>query len=341
MPTLNEIVKEVSKHSGIAEEEIRKKIEEKQLELSGLVSAEGAAYIVARELGVNLLKETKRQLKIKNIVSGMRSVDVIGRVVNISEKRDFEKRGRSGSVINLTIGDDTGTIRLSLWNDEIGIADDLKEGDIVRVTGGYTKVDSRGNPELRLGKMGRLEKIENTHISLPDIKDIKTTFETIKRKNIADFKEGERNEVRACIVNIFKKNLFFEICPQCELRLEKKDDSLICKEHGNVQPKYAVVISCVIDDGTGNIRAVLFRDVAEKLLGLSSKELKDLIEKDGVEKLFDKIDLLGKEFIFRGRVKRNHFTDRLEFVVNDIEEIDMNNEIKNLFSLVEKIKKLV
>ena len=86
---------------------------------------------------------------------------------------------------------------------------------------------------------------------------------------------------------------------------------------------------------------MLFRDVAEKLLGLSSKELKDLIEKDGVEKLFDKIDLLGKEFIFRGRVKRNHFTDRLEFVVNDIEEIDMNNEIKNLFSLVEKIKKPV
>ena len=56
MYSLKDIIQEISKSSGSSESEVKKKIEEKQLELSGLVSAEGAAYIVGKELGVNLLK---------------------------------------------------------------------------------------------------------------------------------------------------------------------------------------------------------------------------------------------------------------------------------------------
>ena len=67
MPSLEKIILKISEGSKTAPEEIKKLIEEKQDELSGLVSPEGAAYIVGRELGVSLLKETKRELKVKNL----------------------------------------------------------------------------------------------------------------------------------------------------------------------------------------------------------------------------------------------------------------------------------
>jgi len=126
MLSLENIVKEISKGSGISEGDVKKKIEEKQIELSGLVSPEGAAYIVGKELGVNLLKKTaKRRLKIKNILPGMRSIDVTGKILGISDKRDFEKSGKSGSVVNLMLADETGVVRVSLWNDEIGLLEKL------------------------------------------------------------------------------------------------------------------------------------------------------------------------------------------------------------------------
>ena len=112
---LNEIIEKISNLSNIKKEEIEKRVKEKQLEFSGLISMEGAAHIVAKELGISLLKKEKKILKIENITSGMSSVNVLGKVVRIFEPREFEKDGRKGKVVNLILGDETGTIRISLW----------------------------------------------------------------------------------------------------------------------------------------------------------------------------------------------------------------------------------
>ena len=52
MGELEELIHTVSEKTGLGEDEIKKKVKEKQRELSGLVSETGAAYIVANELGV-------------------------------------------------------------------------------------------------------------------------------------------------------------------------------------------------------------------------------------------------------------------------------------------------
>lgn len=342
MYSLKEIVQEIVRVSDLSEEEVNKKIEEKQTELSGLVSSEGAAYIVGKELGVNLLKETKKkELKIKNIVSGMQSVDVVGRVVNISEKRDFEKGGRKGSVVNVVLGDETGTIRLSLWDKEIDLLNTLgiKENGVLKVTNGYVKEDNRGNNELRLGKFGKIEKVEGKDIAVPKGEDIERDFEKVKVKDINDLRENEYSEVRASLVQLFRRNPFFEVCPKCETRVEKTGDAWVCKEHGNVEPKYQLVISGVIDDGSGNIRAVFFRDLAEKVLGKKTEELKELVSKEADPlSLYEKLDVLGEEFVIGGRAKMNQFTERMEFVANGVESINVEKESENLLKRIEGVK---
>ena len=333
MFSLNEIIEEISKASGTSEDAVKRKIEEKQVELSGLVSPEGAAYIIGKELGVNLLKEVvMKSLKIKNIVSGMRSVEIEAKITNISEKRDFDKNGRSGSVINVYLADETGSTRLSLWNDEIVSFEtlDVKIGDVVKISSAYVKENSMGNSEMRIGKMGKIVKIDK---QISEISDAEKNFESVKLKNISNLNVGDFCEIRASLIQVYKKNPFYEVCPNCGSRVENKDGSWNCKEHGIVEPKYNMVISGVLDDGTGNIRGVFFREAAENVFGKNTDELRGIITDDPLV-IFDKL-ILGKEFILRGKVKRNDFTESNEIIVNDVNEINSIKEAKNIIKELE------
>ena len=51
------IVLKIMETTGLPKEDINMKIVDKQAELSGLVSKEGAAYIIAKELGLDLLSQ--------------------------------------------------------------------------------------------------------------------------------------------------------------------------------------------------------------------------------------------------------------------------------------------
>lgn len=57
MDNYNQLVERISAASKLPKEEIERKVEGKRAKLSGLVSKEGAAQIVAAELGINFDKE--------------------------------------------------------------------------------------------------------------------------------------------------------------------------------------------------------------------------------------------------------------------------------------------
>jgi hypothetical protein len=339
--SMDAALKEISEKSGTSIEDIKKQIEEKQDELSGLVSEEGAMHIVARELGVNLLKEKKRDFKISNLVSGLRAVDIIGKIMNITDVREFERNGKKGQVLNITLGDETGTTRLSMWNDEIKILEKLglKQDDCIKLSNGYVKIDNMDNPELRLGR-GNIEKID-AKIDVPAaVQGTQGGYGTsapggapavANRQVISDLKEGGFAEVRGAMVQIFKRNPFYGLCPNCDARLTQKDDGLHCEEHGKVEPKQQLVISGVLDDGTDNIRVVFFREAAESIFGKGTEELVK-IAKGGDDNLviYDSFENLGKEFIIKGRVKMNSFTESIELVANDVAEVDVKKEAEVL-----------
>ena len=145
-------------------------------------------------------------------MSGLRSVDIVARVMKTYEPREFQKNGKTGRVANLLLGDETGTVRLSLWNEEVDLLEKekIKEGDVVRISGGYVKMDNRDMLELRLGR-GSMDKTDLV-VDIPEQKVIERRFEDVKRKQISEFREGDFSEARACIVQVFRKSPLFEIC---------------------------------------------------------------------------------------------------------------------------------
>ncbi len=154
---LSELIKKISVSSNIPEGDVQKMVEEKRLELSGLISQEGAAYIVAKELGITLLRKPER-LKLVNVVPGMQNIDIVAKIVRAFPVREFSTPSAKGRVMNVIVGDETSTARLSLWNEEIEKYD-LRAGDVIHING-YVKEDNVGGPEIRVGRFGSLQKTD-------------------------------------------------------------------------------------------------------------------------------------------------------------------------------------
>jgi replication factor A1 len=337
MLSVEELVSEISGKTGKNEEEIRGMIKDKQVELSNLVSEEGAAYIVGRELGVELVKEAKRVLKISNIVPEMRNVDIVARVATVFDTREFEKNGKKGQVSSIILADDTGTIRLPLWNDEVSLMSSLgiRRNDVVEVTGAWARKDSyKDTVELRLGKRGKIKVVE--HGEVPGAAETALSHsegapaEKAARYDISALQPGLVAIVKGCLVQAYKKKPYFETCSQCGGKVEESAGSFVCKEHGSVAPSYNLLLTGVVDDGTGNMRAVFFRDQAEKLFGKSPEDVKAEFDRADPDAFWEKFGGIGTEMMIEGRVKTNDFTKEPEIVANSVSDVNVKDECQRL-----------
>jgi len=316
-----DIVSKIATEAGMREGEVKNKIMEKREELSMLISEEGAAYIVAKELGVSLRKHER--LFIQNVVPDMKNVDIVGRIVKIPPVTEFKTAKAEGKVQNFFIADETGSVRATLWNDEIEKYNfnNFKEGDVIRLKG-FVKEDNLGEPELRLGRYGLLQESKE---KMPESAVVQTGKRNA-RVRISDIQEGQFKELRAGLVQVFESQPFFKVCSNCGGRYKEK-----CEEHPDAEPEYRMILSGIIDDGTENIRAVFFGEHAEKLLGMSTAEARKQLDMNNndIKKLLDNVDV-GKEFVLEGKIRRNKFFDRLEFIASGVRSVDVKKEIELL-----------
>ena len=96
-------------------------------------------------------------MNISELRSGMRSVNIEASVVSISEARTVNKRdGGTAKVADVMIKDDSGEIKLSLWEDHIEL---VKAGTKIAIENGYT-TSFRGENQVSIGKYGKLNILE-------------------------------------------------------------------------------------------------------------------------------------------------------------------------------------
>jgi len=334
--SLEEVLDKLQTEVDISREELLERIDKKYEELSGLITKEGAAYIIAREFGINLINESRRRLEIKNIVDGLKNLSLIGRIFKISNVVEFKRSdGSDGRVVNLFIGDSTSYIKLPLWNEQLQIVDDenIKLGDVVQISNGLAKENNFGEIEISLGKFGCIKTIEDS-LDIPDTDKLINKFliNKIETSSIKNLVPGNF-EVKGNIVQVFKSSFLFYNCPICGNTVKNVNGVFSCSEHGNIDANRNLVISCVLDDSTDDIRIVLFRDMAEKMCGIKVSELINM----ETEKIYEfiKEKILGKEIVVSGRVKKNKFFDRLEMIVNDYKDLNALEESKRLAELIE------
>ena len=134
-------------------------------------------------------------MAIKDLKIRQGNVDIIVDVVDVGEVREFEKFGRTGRVATAIVKDETGDMKLTLWNENI---ENVKAGDKVHITNGYVS-EWQGEPQLTTGKMGKLEivgeskEVKEEMTSPPDEEKDKKIYEESK-KRLEDVEEKLENE---------------------------------------------------------------------------------------------------------------------------------------------------
>ena len=93
-------------------------------------------------------------MKINELQSGTKRVDIEASVVEKGSPRQVQSRfsGETLNVADAMIQDETGIIKLTLWNEQI---DMVNVGDNVKIENGYV-TSFKGENQLNIGKYGKL-----------------------------------------------------------------------------------------------------------------------------------------------------------------------------------------
>ncbi|MFC7235234.1 single-stranded DNA binding protein [Halosegnis marinus] len=169
---------------------------------------------------------------IDGLTIGQSDVNLVGRVLGTDEVRTFSRDdGSEGRVANLTLGDETGRVRVTLWDEQADRAEELSEGVSVEVIDGYVR-ERDGALELHVGDRGAVEEIDEEVTYVPDTTDI------------GSVEIGQTVDIAGVVRSADPKRTF------------DRDDG----SEGQVR-------NIRVQDATGDIRVALWGDKADKDIG--------------------------------------------------------------------------
>jgi len=112
--------------------------------------------LLLRRLAKRAIPETPKQ--IRDLRFGMKRIDIKARVLNVPEARVVRTRyGEYARVTNALIADETGAIKLCLWNER---GNDVLVDSVVQITNAHV-TKFRGENQLALGRNAELSMVES------------------------------------------------------------------------------------------------------------------------------------------------------------------------------------
>ncbi len=238
-------INKIIEDTGLTRKEIQNLVGDKKNELKGLISDEGALFIIAKELGVDIKSENKELLKdidisITDITQNMKNMTLFGRIKEIYNTNNFKKNdGTNGFVGSFLLHDSTGDARIVLWDDQVKIFNEpnFENNELVKIINGNAKKGRYGDIEIHVGRYGKV-------ILSPDDVDYK------KYPKIS-FKLININDINLNLKSILLEGKVIQISPIREF---------IKKDGGSGR-----VNSLTLLDSTGSIRITFWNEDIEKL----------------------------------------------------------------------------
>lgn len=95
-------------------------------------------------------------MEIKDVQPNQGNLDLVLTITEKGEVRTFEKFSKQGRVCTAKAEDETGEIKLTLWNEDI---EKVNPGDKIHLKNGWCS-EYQGEKQLSTGKFGEIEVIE-------------------------------------------------------------------------------------------------------------------------------------------------------------------------------------
>ncbi len=174
--------------------------------------------------------------RVEDLSLGASDVDLVGQVLDTDSIRTFDRDdGSEGRVANLTVGDETGRVRVTLWDGKADLAEEFEAGEVVEVGDGYVR-ERDGDLELHVGDRGTVERVDEDVEYVPEATDI------------AELEIDETVDIGGGVIETDPKRTF------------DRDDG----SEGQVR-------NVRIKDDTGEIRVALWGDKADRDIELADR----------------------------------------------------------------------
>jgi ssDNA-binding replication factor A large subunit len=152
----------------LTRDQIMAQIQEKKQNIgSGFLTDQGALFLIAGELGVQLTHMTSTDLTLKDIYAGANDITIVARILAIYPVSEFKKKdGSVGRYRRLSLFDKSNVSRLTIWDDNEGAIklEGMSVDTPVRISNGYVRPGLDGKPSLNLGKRGKIEVLSDENL---------------------------------------------------------------------------------------------------------------------------------------------------------------------------------
>ena len=166
--------------------------------------------------------------RVEDLSLGLSDVNLQGRVLATDSVRTFDRDdGSQGRVANLVLGDPTGRVRITLWDERADLAEAFDVGESVEVVDGYVR-ERDGDLELHVGDRGSVEPLDEEIEYVPETDPI------------AGLEIGQTVDIAGGVIELDEKRTF------------DRDDG----SQGQVR-------NIRVKDDTGDIRVALWGDKAD------------------------------------------------------------------------------
>ena len=95
-------------------------------------------------------------MKVSELKAKQGKVDITLQIMKKDEPREFSKFGMVGKVCNCLAKDDSGEIKITLWNEQV---EQVQEGNTIQISNGYVS-EYQGELQLSTGKFGKLDIVQ-------------------------------------------------------------------------------------------------------------------------------------------------------------------------------------
>ncbi|MHA2243329.1 MAG: hypothetical protein ACXADY_00005 [Candidatus Hodarchaeales archaeon] len=244
---------------------------------------------------------------------------VQGVIQNVSEEREFNRsNGSSGRVASMSIQDNTGSIRVVAWDDNVEKLNDIQEKEMkfVKIFFGGIRQKDADTMEIHLTYQSHVRpssRIPNALRSIEIIEEEQTTppqslpeYQKVQLSELSENEDGNLVEILGKVVRLYQQSPYYRACPQCRKKVTETDAGWICLEHQVVQPQIRFRLSGTLDDGTSTMKTVFFGLSGEILTGMGSNDIQKLIDSGLTD---DEIFTIvqqegeGKTVLIQGRVQ--------------------------------------
>ena len=238
----------LSKNSELNRKKICEELAIEKQKTSNLINDETLLRLIGARYGVESEFKTPfdGKLSISDLIPGLYNVSLIGRIVAIFPIKFFQGN-HPGKLVSLIISDKNNLLRVVMWNEKTEFieSNNLKPGQILLFSQGYTREDPKGKVELHISQKSKITILQNNvnQDDYPSIRKFSTKIGEITPKL-------ETVHLIGTVKKVFPAS-----------RFSRSDSS------------EGIVLRFIIFDKTGELPVIVWNEKAESLKPIIKKNV--------------------------------------------------------------------